>query len=97
MVLDATLLNTQHYKVKIKGKEEHSREKSSTLLLHLGVVAIEKEAFGSISTMVTDLTYITLRICNSNRIAAPLWVKIKLYVYTVYHKSEYTPHISADI
>ena len=31
MVLDATLLNTQHYKVKIKGKVEQSRERSSTL------------------------------------------------------------------
>ena len=31
MVLDATLLNTQHYKVKIKGKVKQSRERSSTL------------------------------------------------------------------
>ena len=29
MVLDATLLNTQHYKVRIKSKVEPSREKSS--------------------------------------------------------------------
>ena len=31
MVLDAALLNTQHYKVWIKGKEEQSRESSSAL------------------------------------------------------------------
>ena len=31
MVLDATLLSTQHYKVRIKGKVEQSRERSSTL------------------------------------------------------------------
>ena len=31
MVLDATFLNTQHYKVWIKGKVEQSREWSSTL------------------------------------------------------------------
>ena len=31
MVLDAALLNTQHYKVWIKGKVEQSRERSSTL------------------------------------------------------------------
>ena len=31
MVLDAALLNTQHYEVKIKGKVEESREKSSAL------------------------------------------------------------------
>ena len=28
MVLDATLLNTQHYKVRIKGEVEQSRERS---------------------------------------------------------------------
>ena len=31
MVLDASLLNTQHYKVWIKGKVEQSREWSSAL------------------------------------------------------------------
>ena len=31
MVLDASLLNTQQYKVGIKGKVEQSREKSSAL------------------------------------------------------------------
>ena len=31
MILDASLLNTQHYKVWIKGKVDQSRERSSTL------------------------------------------------------------------
>ena len=31
MVLDASLLNTQHYKVRIKGKVKQSRESSSSL------------------------------------------------------------------
>ena len=31
IVLDAALLNTQHYKVRIKGKVEQCRERSSTL------------------------------------------------------------------
>ena len=31
MVLDASLLSTQHYKVRIKGKVEHSREWSNAL------------------------------------------------------------------
>ena len=31
IVLDATLLYTQHYKVRIKGKVKQSREKSSAL------------------------------------------------------------------
>ena len=30
MVLDATLFNTQHYKVQIKGKVKQFRERSST-------------------------------------------------------------------
>ena len=48
MVLDATLLTTQHYKERIKGKVEQSREE---------VVAIEKGAFGSPSTTVTNFTF----------------------------------------
>ena len=31
MVLDASLLNTQQYKVRIKGKEEPPRERSSAI------------------------------------------------------------------
>ena len=31
MVLDTALLNTQYYKVRIKGKVEQSRERSSAL------------------------------------------------------------------
>ena len=31
MVLDASLLNIQHYKVRIKGKVEQSRERSRAL------------------------------------------------------------------
>ena len=56
MVLDAALLNTQPYKVGIKGKVEQSRERSSTLPLHLSVVAIEKGAFRSPSTKVANFT-----------------------------------------
>ena len=63
MVLDASLLNTQHHKVWIKGKVEQSREKKSRPPLYLGVVAIEKGAFGSPSTTVTKFpfTYFLLR------------------------------------
>ena len=59
MVLDASLLNTQQYKVGIKGKVEQSRERSCAPL-HLSVVAIEKGAFGSPSTKVTTFTYLLL-------------------------------------
>ena len=57
MVLDASLLNTQHYKVRIKGKVEQSRE---------GVApsptpwCIEKGAFELPSTMVANFNYLYL-------------------------------------
>ena len=57
MVLDTSLLNTQYYKVCIKGKVEQSRERSSTHP-HLSVVAIEKGAFGSPSNTVANFTCI---------------------------------------
>ena len=61
MVLDASLLNTQHYKVKIKGKVEQSRERSSALPYTLGVgegaiEATENGAFGSPLTKVVNFT-----------------------------------------
>ena len=57
MVLDAALLNTQHYKLRIKGKVEQSREWSIALSLHLGVVVIEKEVFRSLSTKIANFTF----------------------------------------
>ena len=48
MVFDASLLNTQHYKLCIKGKVEPSRERSS---------AIEKGIFKSTSTTATNCTF----------------------------------------
>ena len=55
MVFNTYLLNTQHYKVRIEGKVEQSRERSSVL----SVVAIEKRAFCLPSTMVD---YISLSL-----------------------------------
>ena len=52
-----TLLSTQHYKVRIKGKVKQSWEWSSTPPLHHGVVAIEKEAFGLPLTKVINFSY----------------------------------------
>ena len=60
MVFDTSLLNTQQYKVCIKGKVKQSRERSSALFLHLSVVAIKKGAFRSPSTKVTNFTYFYL-------------------------------------
>ena len=55
MVLDASLLNTQQYKVRIKGKAIQGKEQH--LPLHIAVVPIEKGAFWSPSTRVTNFTY----------------------------------------
>ena len=58
MILDAVLLRTQHYKVRIKDKMEQSRDYRSTPPVHLGIVAIEKGAFGLSLIKVTNLLYI---------------------------------------
>ena len=65
MLLDPSLLNIQQYKVGIKGKEEQSRERNSALPLHLGVVAIEKGAFGSPSTKIANFT---LHTCTCKKL-----------------------------
>ena len=59
MALDTSLLNTQRYKVRIKGKVEQPKERSSALP-YTGVVAIEKGAFWSPSTTVANFTYSTI-------------------------------------
>ena len=56
MVLDTSLLNSQQYKVRIKGKVEQSKERSSAL----SVVAIEKGAFWSLSTTVANNFFLYL-------------------------------------
>ena len=64
MVHDTSLLNTRHYKVRVKGKVEQSRERSSAPpRLHLGVVVIEKGAFGSLLTKVANFTYLLETLC----------------------------------
>ena len=45
MGLDTSLFKILQYNVRIKGKVEQSRKRSSALPLHIGVVAIEKGAF----------------------------------------------------
>ena len=53
MLLNASLLNTQYYKVRIQGKVVKSGERSS----HICVVAIEKGAIVSFSTKVANFTF----------------------------------------
>ena len=59
MVLDAVLLCSQHYKVRIKSKVKQSREWHRVLpYLNLGVEAIGKRAFGSPPIMFSNFTFI---------------------------------------
>ena len=55
MVLDTSLINTQNYMVRIKGKVGQSRERSGALC----VEAIEKGAFGSPAIMAANFAYFT--------------------------------------
>ena len=63
LVLDATLLNTLYYKVRIKGKGGQPGEMSSAPL-HLCFVTNVKGDFGSASTTVASFTYF-LYTCNA--------------------------------
>ena len=57
MVLDVSLLNTQHYEVQIKCKwSNQEKEVAPFRVPH--VVAIEKGAFGSPSPIISQLIYI---------------------------------------
>ena len=56
MVFDTSLFNTQQYKVCIKGKVKQSKGKKLPPPPYLGIVAIEKGAFWSPSTMVANFT-----------------------------------------
>ena len=58
MILDAAFLNTQHYKVRIKGKVAQSREWSSA------IPYIEKGAFRSPSTKVTNFIRNSEKLIN---------------------------------
>ena len=87
MLLDAALLNIQHYKVGIKGKVKQSREWCSALPYHLGVVAIQKGSFGSSSTKVPTFYYIYMYTHNklfSNSLCIYVWVYIYIYIHCLY-------------
>ena len=62
ILLDAALLNTKFQKVRVEGKEEQSKERSSVSPLHLGVVAIEKGAYESPSTKAGNFTFIWFQV-----------------------------------
>ena len=54
ILLDTSLLNTQHYKVRIRGKVVQSREMNSTFPQHHRVVTIVNVAFELLSSTVAN-------------------------------------------
>ena len=50
--------------IRLKGKVEQSKERSSAFPYTLGVVAIEKGAFGSPSTKVANFTLLIESMCS---------------------------------
>ena len=76
MVLDAILLNTQHYKIRIKGKVVQSRE------LNFGLVAIGKGAFRLSSTTDANFTLLTYMISSIDQVNLwPAWVGIETAIF----------------
>ena len=80
MVLDTSLLNTQQYKACIKGKVKQSREKSCTFPNNLVVVAIEKGAFWSPSTMVASFTFTYINTHTQTCIDLRLTVMLSIVI-----------------
>ena len=96
MVLDTSLLKTKQYEVRIKGKVEQSREKSSAPL-HLGIVAIGKGVFWSPSITVAGFTilFITTKsdICW-NHVRNNNWIlSVVLKNTTKWNKILYLPNL----
>ena len=85
--LDAALLNTQHYKVRIKCEVEQSRERSKRPSQHLGVVVIEKGTFRLPLTKVTNFTftftllkgYLLKSLCSARKTFCILYIISFIY------------------
>ena len=84
LVIDARLINIQHYKVRNKGKVKQSRERSN-VPLHSGVVAIEKRAFESSSTTVTNFTFKYIYVYIYIYIYIYIYTNVYTYIYILLH------------
>ena len=88
VALDASLLNAQQYKVSIKGKMKQSRERSTALPLHLGIIANEKGAFESPSTTVGQQIYVVIYealcfdVAKGRMNGAPNETDIYIYIWS---------------
>ena len=82
IILYATLLSTQHFKVQVKGKVEQTKGKESSPPRYLGEVANGKRALGSPSTRLPTLLFL-------------LYIYIYIYIYMILniHWSDLPPNI----
>ena len=72
MVLDISLLNTQHYKVRIKGKFELSRERCRTLPYTLVLQLLKREPSGY--PRLRSPTLLTFYLKCSNQMVFSKWM-----------------------
>ena len=84
MVLDASLLYTLHYKVRIKDKVEQPKERSNTIPWHVGVVAIGKGTFESPLTTLLIYIYIYIYIYIHIYTLLILYIYIYIYIYSIW-------------
>ena len=70
-VLNASLLNTQRYKVRIKGKVEQSRERSSTFPYTLVQQLSKREPSGHPRLTLSTLLYLPLDCLMSSYLPNP--------------------------
>ena len=94
MLLDASLINAQHYKVCIKGKVGQSRKRSCARHLHLDVVTIEKEDFGSLLTTVANTSSIYVILLSlSLFLSLSLSISLSLYIYIYENYSDLEAYV----
>ena len=80
MLLDAPLLNIQHYKVGIKGKVEQSREKSSAFPNTTGELLLKRQPLG-FPPLVADINFIYTYIGRSQINAENYKIRLMLKSY----------------
>ena len=98
MVLDLSLLNTQNHKVQIKGKEERSKERSSTLFYTLVQNQSKREPSGHprLRSPTLLMIFTLLSTLSSNFIDTVLslttyiYIYIYIYLYIKQRKFHYT-------
>ena len=79
MVLDAFLLNTQHYKVHIKGKVKQSRERSTALSNTSVLLLLKREPSGRPQLWLPALLYLLLSVSIFLLLTYFIWVNLFLW------------------